>query len=116
MSKKRTVEVVLTVEIPDSKDTTNETVATFFNWEICHRVSEETEGDMVVQKIDVREKVESEKCEWSRESDDVWRSDCGLLWEFDNEETPKANNMNYCPQCGKILKEAPEYWEEDEDE
>ena len=48
-------------------------------------------------------KVEFEKCEWSRESDDVWRSDCGLLWEFDNEETPKANNMNYCPQCGKIL-------------
>lgn len=30
-------------------------------------------------------KVEFEKCEWSRESDDVWRSDCGLLWEFDNE-------------------------------
>ena len=55
-----------------------------------------------------------EKCEWSRESDDVWRSDCGLLWEFDNEETPKANNMNYCPQCGKILEEAPEYWEEAE--
>ena len=54
MSKKRTVEVVLAVEIPDSKDTTNETVATFFNWEICHRVSEETEGDMVVRKIDVR--------------------------------------------------------------
>ena len=61
-------------------------------------------------------KVEFEKCEWSRESDDVWRSDCGLLWEFDNEETPKANNMNYCPQCGKILEESPEYWEEDEDE
>ena len=58
-------------------------------------------------------KVEVEKCEWSRESDDVWRSDCGLLWEFDNEETPKANNMNYCPQCGKILEEAPECWEED---
>lgn len=33
-------------------------VTTFFNWEICHRVSEETEGDMVVQKIDVREKSE----------------------------------------------------------
>ena len=59
-------------------------------------------------------KVEVEKCEWSRESDDVWRSDCGLLWEFDNEETPKANNMNYCPQCGKILEETPEYWEETE--
>lgn len=44
-NKKRTVEVVLTVEIPKSEDTTNETVATFFNWEICHRVSEETEGE-----------------------------------------------------------------------
>ena len=59
-------------------------------------------------------KVEFEKCEWSRESDDVWRSDCGLLWEFDNEETPKGNNMNYCPQCGKILEEASECWEEAE--
>ena len=59
-------------------------------------------------------KVEFEKCEWSRESDGVWRSDCGLLWEFDNEETPKANSMNYCPQCGKILEEAPECWEEAE--
>ena len=54
MSKKRIVEVVLTVEIPNSEDTTNETVATFFNWEICHMVSEETEGDLVVKKIDVR--------------------------------------------------------------
>ena len=58
-------------------------------------------------------KAEFEKCEWSRESDDVWGSDCGLYWEFDNEETPKANNMNYCPQCGKILEEAPECWEEE---
>ena len=43
---------------------------------------------------------------------------CRMLWkegrEFDNEETPKANNMNYCPQCGKILEEAPECWEEAE--
>ena len=61
-----------------------------------------------------KEMESAEKCEWSRESDDVWRSDCGLLWEFDNEETPKANNMNYCPQCGKILEEAPECWEEAE--
>ena len=57
-NKKRTVEVVLTVEIPDSKDFQNEIVTTFFNLEICHRVSEETEGDMVVQKIDVREEAE----------------------------------------------------------
>ena len=67
-----------------------------------------------VEMNHIEVKVEFEKCEWSRESDDVWRSDCGLLWEFDNEETPKANNMNYCPQCGKILEEAPEYWEEAE--
>jgi len=54
MSKKRWMEVVLTVEIQDSKGSTNETGSTCFNWEICHRVSEETEGDMVVRKIDVR--------------------------------------------------------------
>ena len=47
-----------------------------------------------------------EKCEWSISFDDVWASDCGLLWEFNNDETPKANNMNYCPQCGKILEYA----------
>ena len=61
-----------------------------------------------------REPAEDDACEWSKESDDVWRSDCGLLWEFDNEDTPTANNMNYCPQCGKILEEAPECWEEAE--
>ena len=70
-------------------------------------LEEASKDDFLNLKVD-------EKCEWSRESDDVWRSDCGLLWEFDNEETPKANNMNYCPQCGKILEETPEYWEETE--
>ena len=49
-----------------------------------------------------------EKCEWSISFDDVWASDCGLLWEFNNDETPKWNNMNYCPQCGKELEEIPE--------
>ena len=58
MSKKRMVEVVLTVEIPNSEDTTNETVATFFNWEICHRVSEESEGDMRVLTINVKSVTE----------------------------------------------------------
>ena len=71
-------------------------------------LEEASKDDFLNLKVD-------EKCEWSRESDDVWRSDCGLLWEFDNEETPKANNMNYCPQCGKILEEASECWEEDEE-
>ena len=49
-------------------------------------------------------KVEFEKCEWSRESDDVWRSDCGLLWEFDNEETPKVNNHELLSSMRKNLK------------
>ena len=74
---------------------------------LAEREEEASKEDFMNLKVD-------EKCEWSRESDDVWRSDCGLLWEFDNEETPKANNMNYCPQCGKILEEAPECWEEAE--
>ena len=58
-----------------------------------------------------------EKCEWSISSDDIWASDwasdCGLLWQFDNDETPKGNNMNYCPQCRKELEEIlPEEEEE----
>ena len=79
---------------------------------LCCHGNQRMGGGSGMNYIDV--KVEFEKCEWSRESDDVWRSDCGLLWEFDNEETPKANNMNYCPQCGKILEEAPECWEDAE--
>ena len=34
-------------------------------------------------------KVEFEKCEWSRESDDVWRSDCGLLWSLTTKKLQK---------------------------
>lgn len=54
--KKRIVEVKLTVEVADAEDITNEIIATFFNWEICPIVSEESEGDIVVQKINVMKK------------------------------------------------------------
>ncbi len=58
LKKGRTVEVVLTIDVPDGEQFTNEIIATFFNWEICHIVKEESEGDLSVQKIDVREKNE----------------------------------------------------------
>lgn len=80
-------------------------IASGFQPDRLNELEKLSKGDFMNLEVD-------DVCEWSRESDDVWRSDCGLLWEFDNEETPKANNMNYCPQCGKILEEAPEYWEE----
>lgn len=35
----------------------------------------------------------------------VWYSDCGLDWQFTNLSTPAENEMNYCPKCGKKLKE-----------
>ena len=55
--KKRTVEVVLTVEVADAENVTNEIIATFFNWDIGYTVREKSDGDLSVQKIDVRKKV-----------------------------------------------------------
>ena len=56
-----------------------------------------------------------ENCEYCKKSKvKQLVNEDGLCVFVDNDETPKANNMNYCPQCGKILEEAPECWEEAE--
>ena len=52
------------------------------------------------------------KCEWQKVYDDynIWESECGLTWEL-IDGTPKENNMNYCPNCGKQLIEG--FWDEE---
>jgi len=32
----------------------------------------------------------------------VWAADCGLLWDI-TDGTPRENEMNYCPKCGRVL-------------
>lgn len=43
-------------------------------------------------------------CLWSRADDDtsLWETTCKQTWAL-YEGTPKENNMNYCPFCGKKL-------------
>lgn len=50
------------------------------------------------------------ECKWYLEDYNFsqWESDCGLSWYMSNDETPKENEMNYCPKCGRKLVEEVE--------
>ena len=45
-----------------------------------------------------------ECCTWKQHDDtnmpDTWEADCGAMWTF-TEGGPKANDMKFCPNCGK---------------
>lgn len=47
-------------------------------------------------------------CVWWLDHDlgNYWSSECGLYWGMANDDTPKNNQMNYCPKCGNKLVEA----------
>ncbi len=47
-------------------------------------------------------------CEWHLDDDEAgaWESACGQLWCFE-EGTPKENEMNFCPFCGRLLTQHP---------
>ncbi len=42
------------------------------------------------------------ECGW-RSDDGVWRSDCGVLYEF-NDGGPVENGHEFCHRCGKPLR------------
>lgn len=48
-------------------------------------------------------------CAWKQHDDanmpDTWEADCGAMWTF-TEGGPKANDMKFCPNCGKPTIEA----------
>lgn len=43
-------------------------------------------------------------CKWAFEIEGFWRGDCGICWDLE-DGTPKENGMNFCPRCGKRLKQ-----------
>lgn len=48
---------------------------------------------------------QKEPCEYTLEDEDsnTWECNkCGELWVL-NAGTPKDNNMNYCPKCGREI-------------
>ena len=48
---------------------------------------------------------DSTHCTWTEDEDGIWNGSCGVAWECTND-TPAANGMQYCPQCGKPLVHA----------
>lgn len=57
-------------------------------------------------------KAKRDVCVWSVDVDGVWRGKCGICWSCEFE-TPKDNGMNYCPMCGKRLKQKGGAYERD---
>ena len=47
-------------------------------------------------------------CEWIKDSDYVWRSECGDFWQFSGHHGPIDNSMRFCTFCGKELIEGKE--------
>ena len=47
----------------------------------------------------------STHCTWTEDEDGIWNGSCGVAWECPSD-TPAANAMQYCPQCGKPLVHA----------
>lgn len=37
-------------------------------------------------------------------ADGIWRTSCGMFWNFDDSNDPKYHDVNFCPKCGKTLK------------
>lgn len=60
-------------------------------------------------------KVDAEPCDWLQDSDGLWRTDCGNLFEF-NAGGPFENDMKFCGYCGKKLVEVPYEPMPDDDE
>ena len=53
--------------------------------------------------------MDEQYCIWTYESSDdgdIWESACGHTWQFETD-TPKGNEMNFCPFCGHILAQMP---------
>jgi hypothetical protein len=72
-------------------------------------------ADLADQLADARKenmrlkKSAEDTCEWTQDDPDdedcrIWNGDCGIMWQFE-DGTPKENDMNFCPKCGKQLVE-----------
>ena len=54
---------------------------------------------------ELEELIKPKTCEWKyNEFDEAWDGKCGVKFKI-AFDTPKANNMKFCPQCGGKLIE-----------
>jgi hypothetical protein len=43
-------------------------------------------------------------CEWTPHQPAQWKTDCGVLWELEDDTPPGELGLLYCPQCGGRLR------------
>lgn len=45
-------------------------------------------------------------CEWTRDDNWTWHTQCGEEWSFSGHYSPRDNGMTFCFNCGrKMLRE-----------
>lgn len=66
------------------------------------------------EAINIVKQHSQETCNWrNNKGTALWEchyggdytSDCGLEWNMSNKDSPKENEMHFCPKCGKKLVE-----------
>jgi len=50
--------------------------------------------------------IENTICNWKREEDNIYKTECGNLFQLTNDDTPHGNDFKFCPYCGGELKYA----------
>ena len=59
--------------------------------------------DTIEKLAQIIESARSDSCRWTwQESDCFWQGTCGAAWQLEADD-PEANNMKFCPECGKPL-------------
>ena len=54
--------------------------------------------------ISITEGHEKEVCEWTRNNDGFWDTDCGHPFEITNDEGLTKNGFKFCHGCGREIK------------
>jgi len=57
--------------------------------------------------------MRKECCEWQEDSNGLWDTDCGHIFEI-YDGAPSDNGMKFCCYCGRELREVK--YEEESDE
>lgn len=88
-------------------------------WSVIGKMEHEYRAALDAYREAVERRVraaEVEPCDWYQNSDGLWWTDCGSLFEF-NDGGPFLNNIKFCGYCGKKLVEIPyEPLRDDEEE
>jgi hypothetical protein len=58
-----------------------------------------------------------ETCTWTYDDYHcMWDCACGLAWQMSNDEGLAANDMNFCPKCGRRIVVVVPAVDDDEEE